>query len=74
MSADWYFIKHGWFHHNSRVGPLSETDLLARIDKGEIEPETLLQSDSKTKGKWVRMREVPPALDRWVQRHPPAKH
>jgi hypothetical protein len=70
MSADWFYIKNRWFHKHDCIGPLSEQDLLIRIDKGEIEPETLLQSSSKTKGKWVRMREVPPAMQRWKLHHP----
>ncbi len=70
MSADWYFLKTGWLGNSHRVGPLSDHDLITRIDHGEIQPETLMQSDTKTKGRWVKMKEVPPAIKRWRDLHP----
>ena len=70
MSATWYYMARGWlFQKGRRVGPISEHDLLARIDQGKIVPDTLLQS-SKTKGKWVPMNSVAPAMNRWKQMHP----
>lgn len=38
--------------------------LLDRIDRGQITPQTLLMS-SKTRQRWVEMRSVPPAMERW---------
>ena len=68
MSADWYYMASGWIRKTRRIGPISEHDLLIRIDQGKISPETLLQS-SKTKGRWVPMNEVAPAMERWRQHH-----
>ncbi len=59
----------GWLRKGRRVGPISESDLLVRIDQGKIAPETLLQS-SKTKGKWVPMKSVGPAMNRWLKANP----
>ena len=63
----WYYMATSWWRKSHRVGPISESDLLLRIDKGEIEPSTLVQS-SKTRGKWVPMNSVGPAMDRWIKR------
>lgn len=68
MSADWFYMASGWLRKARRVGPISEADLLARIDKGEISPETLVQS-VKTRNKWVPMNKVGPAMDRWRKAH-----
>lgn len=57
----WYYLASGWFRKTRRVGPISEQDLLDRIGRGVIEPETLLQS-SKTKDRWVPMEKVGPAM------------
>ena len=70
MSADWYFMKSGWFGRSSRVGPITDSELLVKIEKGEISPDTLMQSDTKTKGRWVKMTNVPPAMVKWQQLHP----
>ncbi|MEM9587359.1 MAG: DUF4339 domain-containing protein [Planctomycetota bacterium] len=59
----------GWIRKKRKVGPISESDLLLRIDRGKISPDTLLQS-SKTKGKWVPMKSVPPAMKHWKKLHP----
>ena len=72
MSADWYFVKNGFFVKHKRIGPISEQDLLLRIEKGEVKPETLLSSTSKTKGHWVAMREIKPAIKHWKTHHPDA--
>lgn len=72
MSADWYFMKRRWIGGTKKVGPLSENDLLTRIDNEEIHPETLLMSESKTKAHWVKMSEVGPAIKRWRKNHPSA--
>ncbi len=68
MNADWYYIADGWMRKGRRVGPITETDLLERIEKGKIQPQTLLQS-TKTKGKWVPMTSVGPAIDCWRAVH-----
>lgn len=69
MGAEWYYMANGWIRRARRVGPISESDLLARIERGKISPETLLQS-SKTRGKWVPMSTIAPAMKRWKQLHP----
>ena len=50
MSADWYFMKKGFFGGSKTVGPIAESDFLKRIQKGEIAPETMVSSTSKTHG------------------------
>lgn len=72
MTADWYYMRRrwfGWFGPPRKVGPLSEHDLLERIDHGEITPETLVMSKLKTKKRWVKMSEVAPAFKRWRHQH-----
>jgi len=69
MSAGWFYMTTGWLRKGRRVGPITESDLLAGIDKGKIAPETLLQS-TKTKGKWVPMKSVGPAMSRWMKVNP----
>lgn len=69
MSADWFFLRRGWFHKGKKIGPIDEHDFLHRIDRGEIRPDTLVQSELKTRGRWVRMDKVRPALKRWQQLH-----
>jgi len=66
MSADWFYMSSGWFHKGKRVGPISEQDLLRRIDTGKIQPETLIQS-RKTRERWVPMSTVGPAMARWMK-------
>ncbi len=70
MSHDWYFLKRSWFGKSRAVGPMNEPDLLVRIDRGEILPDTLLQSDTKTRGRWVPMNRVGPAYEHYRQTHP----
>ena len=67
--AAWYYMSKGWMRKTRRIGPITEADLLMRIDSGKIVPDTLLQSE-KTKGKWVPMSDVRPAMKRWKQSHP----
>ena len=69
MGTGWYYMASGWLRKSRRVGPISESDLLTRIDQGKIEPETLVQS-SKTKNKWVPMKTIGPAMKRWEKQHP----
>ncbi|TWU36197.1 DUF4339 domain-containing protein [Novipirellula artificiosorum] len=69
MGAGWYYMASGWIRKTRRIGPISEADLLVRIDEGKISPETLLQS-SKTKSKWVPMKAIGPAIKRWNKTHP----
>ncbi|MFO0943519.1 MAG: DUF4339 domain-containing protein [Pirellulales bacterium] len=72
MSADWYFLKSGFFYRHKKIGPICETELLKRIEKGEVMPDTPLFSDSKTRGHWVPMRDIKPAYKHWQQTHPDA--
>jgi hypothetical protein len=71
MSADWYYVRHGWFYKGKKIGPIGDHDFLLSIDKGSIEPNTLVQSETKTKGRWVRMKSVKLALARYHQTHVP---
>lgn len=69
MSADWYYIgQGGFFRRRKTVGPLSESDILSRIDSGEISPDTLLKSEKKTRDRWVPMKEVGPAYEHYQSR------
>lgn len=70
MSADWYFLKSGFFYKHKKIGPICELELLKRIEKGEVMPDTPLYSDSKTRGHWVAMRDIKPAFKHWKQTHP----
>ena len=72
MGTGWYYMASSWLRKTRRIGPISESDLLHRIDKGKIEPETLVQS-SKTKGKWVPMKRIGPAMKRWRKLNPNAE-
>lgn len=64
MSVEWYYMARGWIRRNRPVGPISEADLLTCIDEGKIQPHTLIQS-SKTKGRWIPMNLVEPAMERY---------
>ena len=72
MATQWFYMGSSWLRKARRVGPITEADLLHRIDKGQIDPETLVQS-TKTKGKWIPMGKVGPAMKRWRQQHPEAE-
>jgi hypothetical protein len=72
MSADWYFLKNGFFNRRKRIGPICENELLLRIEKGELNPETMMSSTSKTHGHWLPMREIKPAIKHWKKTHPGA--
>jgi hypothetical protein len=63
MSTDWFFIgRAGFFRRKKPIGPLSEVELLSRIDSGEIQPQTLMRSEKKTRDRWVEMKKVAPAF------------
>jgi hypothetical protein len=69
MTSGWYYMASGWIRKARRVGPISDADLLHCIEQGKISPETLVQS-TKTKGKWVPMSAIGPAMKRWRELHP----
>ena len=69
MSADWYYMKHRRLLGSIKVGPVSEQEVLQKIDSGEINPQTLLMS-SKTHEHWVKMSEISTAYKRWLKSHP----
>ena len=69
MHADWFYMKSRWLRNAKAIGPLTERELLHRIDDGSITPTTMLRS-IKTRGKWVPMSSVGPALQRWLSKHP----
>ena len=68
MDDGWYYMASVWMRKGRRVGPISEADFLAQVEKGKISPETLVQS-GKTKGKWVPMNTIGPAMQRWRELH-----
>lgn len=70
MSADWFFMKTGFFNRHKAIGPINETEFLTRIEKGDVTPSTMVSSNSKTHGRWIAMREVNPAYMHWKQCHP----
>lgn len=70
MSADWYFLKTGFFGGHKTVGPISEVDLCKKIEKGIVNPETMVSSTSKTHGHWCRMKEIRVAMKQWEKTHP----
>jgi hypothetical protein len=70
MSADWYYLHHGFFGGQKTVGPITEVDFQESIQRGRITPETLVSSTSKTHGKWVKMHNIPVALKLYQKNHP----
>jgi hypothetical protein len=70
MSADWYFLKTGFFGGSRKVGPISESDLRDKIEHGVVQPETMLSSTTKTHGRWCRMKEIRVAMSVWDKSHP----
>jgi len=70
MSADWFFMKKGFFGKSKAVGPIGESDFLHKIEKGEISPETMVSSTSKTHGHWMHLKEIRAGLKHWEKTHP----
>jgi hypothetical protein len=54
------------------VGPISESDFLKKIEKGEIAPETMVSSTTKTHGSWMHVKDIRAALQHWKKTHPSA--
>lgn len=73
MSADWYYLSSGFFGGQKQIGPISESDFCAKIERGKIRPETMVSSTSKTHGRWLRMQQIPVAMDLYRQKHPDTK-
>ena len=72
MSADWYFMKKSFFGTSKTVGPIAESEFLHRIEKGEISPDSIVSSKSKTHGQWMHLKEIPAAHEHWKKSHPTA--
>lgn len=72
MSADWYFVKTGFFGGHKTVGPMTEPDFCKKIEKGEINPDTMVSSTSKTHGRWLKMGDIRVARKHWEKTHPSA--
>jgi len=70
MSADWYFMKKGFFGRSRTVGPIGESDFLHKIEKGDISPETMVSSTSKTHGHWLHLKEIQAGMKYWRKTHP----
>jgi hypothetical protein len=70
MSADWFFMKKGFFGKTRAIGPIAETDFMHKIEKGEISPETMVSSTSKTHGHWMHLKEIRVGLQLWKKTHP----
>jgi hypothetical protein len=73
MSSDWYFLKRGFFR-TKKIGPISEPDFLHRIERGEISPDTLVSSTTKTHGHWLHVRDIQAANKHWNKTHPTAQN
>lgn len=58
MSADWYFMKKGFFGGSKTVGPIAESVFVKKIQTGEIVPETMVSSTSKTHGHWLHLKDI----------------
>lgn len=72
MSADWFYMTTGFFGGHKTVGPVSEVDLMKKIEDGKVTPETMVSSTSKTHGHWIRMKEIRAAKKIWDKAHPAA--
>ena len=70
MSADWFFMKKSFFGGSKTIGPIAESDFLRKIEKGEISPETMVSSTSKTHGQWMQLKEIRAAHQHWKKSHP----
>jgi hypothetical protein len=70
MSADWFFMKKSFFGKSKTIGPIAEADFLRKIEKGEISPETMVSSTSKTHGHWMHLKEIRAGLQHWKKTHP----
>ena len=70
MSADWFFMKKSFFGKSKTVGPIEESDFLHKIEKGEISPDTIVSSTTKTHGQWMHMKEIQAAHEHWKKAHP----
>lgn len=70
MSADWYFLRRGWFGKRRSVGPISEVEFCNFIRRGVVDPETMICSTSKTHGHWHRLREIDCAMQLYQAAHP----
>jgi hypothetical protein len=73
MSADWYFVKTGFFGWDKTIGPIDENELRTQIKKGSVNPETMVSSTSKTHGAWKKMKEIRVAIKYWEETHPSKK-
>lgn len=69
MSADWFFMKKKFFGGMKTIGPIGEVNFMQKIEKGEIDPETMVSS-KKTHGDWVRLKEIRVAYQHWKKSHP----
>ena len=72
MSADWFYMKIGFFG-SKNVGPIAESDFLHNIEKGLIKPETLVCSTTKTHGHWIHLRDIRAGMQVWDKTHPADK-
>ncbi len=70
MSADWFYMSTGFFGGHKTVGPISEIDLMKKIETGKVTPETMVSSTSKTHGHWMKMKEIRAAKKIWDKSHP----
>ena len=58
MSADWNFMKKGFFGGSKTVGPIAESVFVKKIQKGEFVPETMVSSTNKTHGHWLHLKDI----------------
>jgi len=70
MSADWFYVKKRFFWGPKTVGPIAESEFLRKIEKGEINPETMVSSTSKTHGHWMHLKQIRAGVKHWEKTHP----
>ena len=70
MAADWYYLRQGFFGGQKSVGPITEQDFQSSITKGQITPQTMVSSTTKTHGRWMKMEKIPVAMKLYKSSHP----
>jgi len=57
--------KHQWLYQNEQTdngsadGPIEESQLVLELDAGRIKPDSFVSSETRTNGRWFRVRSIP---------------
>ena len=54
----WTYMKKGMIE-DTQIGPIEEKQFLTEVRSGEISLDTLVLSDTRTKGKWYKLSQIP---------------